>query len=809
MLKDKLKLISIITLILLISSAIAVSATYIPNNRDTLKDPEPMVFEAFDFTDDYNELYSKENLTFYYRKSTDCFLIEDLRNGYVWTSGINQLTDKEMIKAYEDALYEELFSYDNLTEEEEAKITKEIGEKYLLPVSTMTDTYVYRANSTLTIEYFDEVNARKIVSTNNPKVKVKFSKETTDKSIYKFSYDFSKVIDLYVDVIISFSEKGFNVQILDESIVGEAEKDLVAIELFPFLGAKGGEFIAYDFDDPMWEYENEDLLFKEDLIDGYSVLPDGSGSLVRFRQNTQDFNSIDLAVYGENLGVNERQYSNANNYRRNAVASLPMFGMVHGYNQNAFLAYADSGDRYMHILSVPYGQNNVFYNWTYAKFFYNLLYFQVYNDKGNGNFKRLEERNHFNISMNYEFLHGDGKDDNLSADYIGIASAYKEVIKDSLTQSKTEFNDIPIRIDFIMSDVEPAIVGYNNVVMTSAKDVKNILNELYDSGIYNINSGLYGYDKGGITLHKLDKLKFDASIGTANDYEKLIEEFRNKGIDISFVDNYFYINNEMYNLSGKAVKHYNGQYCLYYNDIAGNENIQISNLLRSELAVKYSNKKLNKIMNKVNLDSYTINGVSNNFVSHHRNGLDICIEDYISIYKNSSSKVKINAEKPNSYLWPYISRYLGAQAFNSQYTIETDSIPLISFILHDYMEIYAEYSNFSFYDTESVLRMIDYNLLPSFMLTKESSHLLINTNSNNYFSTEYEIYKEKIDEVYNGVNDVLKHVYNASWLDRSVLDTGVIKNDYSNGKSVIINYTDMPYTHNGVVVNPMSCEVVG
>lgn len=808
MLKDKIKLVVILSLIAIITSTIVVYATYIPNNRDTLTDPEPFVFEEFDFTSDYTQLYKKGNFKYYYRKSTDCFFIEDTRNGYVWSTGINQLTAKQLVRNYEDALMEELLMHDNLTPEEEAAITDEIARKYLTPVSTMTDTYVYRANSAITVEYFDEVNATKRVSTNNPKVSVKYSKDKENKNVFMFSYDFTKVIDLQIDAIFTFDERGINIQIPDENIKGEAQKDLQAIELFPFMGAKGGEFIAYDFDEPMWEYENEDLLFRQDLIDGYSVLPDGSGALVRFRQNTQEFNSIDLAVYGDNLGVAERQYSSDLNYRNNANASLPMFGMVHGYNQNAFLAYADNGDRYMHIMSVPYGQNNVFYNWTYSKFYYNLLYFQVFNDRGDGNFKRLEERNHFNISMNYEFLQGDGKKDNLSADYIGIANAYKEVIKESLTDRKVESDNVPIRLDFLMSDVKPAIIGYEDVVMTTTNDVEEIFGELIELNITNINSGLYGYDNGGTTLHKLDKLKFNSAIGSKSDYKKLVNKYNELGIDISFVDDYLYINNETYNLTGKAVKHYNGQYCLYYDNLAGNENIDISNYLRSEVAVNYINKKLNKIINKIEPTSYTINGISNKVISHHRTSLDTCVDNYNNIYKNASEKIAINAERPNSYLWPYITRYLGAKAFNSQYTMETDSVPLISFILNDYMEVYAEYSNFSFYDKESILRMIDFNLLPSFMLTKESSHLLINTNSNKYFSTEYDIYKEKITDVYEGVNTVLKEVYNAEWLDRNVLATGVVINEYSNGKSVIINYTDEPYTYNGVKVNPMSSEVI-
>ena len=124
------------------------------------------------------------------------------------------------------------------------------------------------------------------------------------------------------------------------------------------------------------------------------------------------------------------------------------------------------------------------------------------------------------------------------------------------------------------------------------------------------------------------------------------------------------------------------------------------------------------------------------------------------------------------------------------------------------MEVYAEYSNFSFYDTESILRMVDYNMSPSFMLTKESSHLLINTNSNNYYSTEYDIYKDTIINVYNGVNGALKEVYNASWTDRKVLADGVIVNSYSNGKEIVINYTNDDFNYNGEIIKSMSYEVI-
>ncbi len=808
MFKGKIKIFVFISLILVTIFSITIEAKYITNNRDTLTNTSRMEFEEIDLTDDYSFLYETEYLEFYYRSKTDCFVIKDKRNGYSWKTGIDALTSKELIKNYENKLLEELLMYDSLTPEEEERITKEFMEKYLTPAPTMTDTYVYRANSAISVEYINEKNNTFYASTNNPKVNVKYAKDKKDKSIFKFTYDFSKIIDLQLEVIYDFGDKGINVSILDETITGEGQASLMAIEVFPFLGAVGGEFIPYDFDEPMWEYDNEDLTFKAELIDGYSVIPDGSGALVRFRANTQKFTTIDLPVYGHNFAVNQREYSREDNWLKDAVASLPMFGMVHGFEQNAFLAYASEGEMFMHILSVPYAQNNVYYNWTYGKFFYNQLYFQVYNDTGAGNYSIMSERNHFNISMNYEFLCGDGSEDGLKADYIGIAEAYKKVVKDSLSVNKQETNDIPIRIDFIMADSEPAIIGFNDVVMTTTDDVDAILQDFVDNGILNVNAGLYGYDDGGITIHKLDKLKFNNDIGSKSDYKKLISKYKDMGIDISLVDNYLYINNAAYNLAGKAAKHYNGQYCVFYNWTGGNEDILSQAYLRSDVALKYSTKKFNKINKKLDPMSQTINGISNNFISHYKGSIVDAMDDYISIFENASSNGIVNAERPNSYLWPYITRYLGAKAFNSQFTIETDSVPLISYILNDYMEMYAEYSNFSFYDTESILRMIDYNLSPSFVLTKESSHLLINTNSNNYYSTEYDIYKDTILEVYDGVNGALSHVYNANWIDRNVLANGVIINEYSNGKSIIINYTDEDYAYNDTVVKSMSYEVI-
>jgi hypothetical protein len=104
--------------------------------------------------------------------------------------------------------------------------------------------------------------------------------------------------------------------------------------------------------------------------------------------------------------------------------------------------------------------------------------------------------------------------------------------------------------------------------------------------------------------------------------------------------------------------------------------------------------------------------------------------------------------------------------------------------------------------------MIDYNVYPSFILTNEPAHLLSNTNSLKYFSTEYEVYKNIIRHVYTEVSTVLSVVKGMEWLNRTTLADGVILNEYSEGLKILVNYTDYSYMYAGVSVNALSAAVI-
>ena len=175
-------------------------------------------------------------------------------------------------------------------------------------------------------------------------------------------------------------------------------------------------------------------------------------------------------------------------------------------------------------------------------------------------------------------------------------------------------------------------------------------------------------------------------------------------------------------------------------------------------------------------------------------------------------EMTLNLENPNSYLWKYTDRYLQAPVGSSQFIFETDTVPCLDIVLHGTMEVYAPYANFSFYTQDCILRMIDYNIYPSFILSKDPSYKLADTFSANYYSTEYSLYEELIETVYGQINETLSQVQGFEWTDRNVPENGVVINTYQKdgaSKYIIINYTDQEVTYQGTTVSPESAAVVG
>jgi hypothetical protein len=363
-----------------------------------------------------------------------------------------------------------------------------------------------------------------------------------------------------------------------------------------------------------------------------------------------------------------------------------------------------------------------------------------------------------------------------------------------------------------MSDVKKSVIGLENVVVTTADEVTEIVSDLYNAGVSNINGGLLGFQKGGITTGVPWDIRFDGGIGGSGAFKDMFADTRALGADISLAQDYFKINERQMFMSGNEAYHVNhwDMFTVISEDTF--TPVQEATYARPAKSAEWFSSQQEEAR-KLGAASATAIGITNHLISHYERSGEMSSIEAASLYQQTfaetmASGMKINATSPNMFLWKVTDRFLQSPVLTSQYILETDTVPFLQLVLNGAMEVYAPYANFSFYTQNDILRMIDYNTYPSFVLTQEPSHLLSSTNSLNYYSTEYEIYKEIIRNVYGQISDALSKVKGYDWIDRRVLDEGVIVNTYANGVSIYINYTDETVTFDGVTIEANMYKVM-
>jgi len=753
---------------------------YFPTNRDTRMPPREAVFKVSK-TDEYELLGRFGNLAYYYRSDRDIILIEDLVSGYTWKTGLDAPFGQDVSRAIDEA--------ETMAEKIKVAEPREVR---------LNATYVGFANSLLTVEFYDSaLNVSMIASAARQGARSELVKISEDH--YRLDVRYVNM-DLTIRLHIHLSDRGINYRIYDSEIEGKGADSMASVIITPFMGAAGG--VRQYFDPVKGEYGEE---ISNPMTPGYAFVPDGSGALIRYNDNTVSINRYIGTVYGNNPAESMFYYDNTAYAVRKKEPLMPVFGAAFGNNQQGFAAWADEGAEHMEIVMSP-KENMTNYNFIFPRFVYNRQMHQVYNRKGEGYFRLYPNRLHYDISMDYRFLTGE------EADYVGMALVYRRhlIENGTLIPGKVQADGkVPLRADFIMSDVKKSVIGYGNVVTTTAKEAGKIVQDMLDNGIGSINGGLLGFQDGGITTGKPWTLDFAGSIGTRGDFRKLFEETAALGVDLSFAQDYSTINRLQMNLPRNQAYHINRWGIRAYDNYDSFLPVQEISFARPQRSADWFTQQAKKAA-AVGAASVTADGITNRLVSHWGRTDAITASGTIDLYENTFAKspLPINMKTPNQYLWKYASRFLETPVFPTQYILETDTVPFLQLVLNGTMEMYAPYANFSFYTQRDILRMIDYNVYPSFVLTHEPAHLLSSTNSLKFFSTEYDVYRDIIKHVYEEVSAALSPVKGREWFNRTVLAEGVILNEYSGGIKILINYTDNAYPYSGVTVNALSAAVI-
>jgi len=78
---------------------------------------------------------------------------------------------------------------------------------------------------------------------------------------------------------------------------------------------------------------------------------------------------------------------------------------------------------------------------------------------------------------------------------------------------------------------------------------------------------------------------------------------------------------------------------------------------------------------------------------------------------------------------------------------------------------------------------------------------MLMTGSEWIYTSSYEQWGQEIEQTYQWLNNLLRPVKGQAIVSRQVLGEGVVATTYSNGKQIIVNYGEKPFSAGDVVVN--------
>jgi hypothetical protein len=253
------------------------------------------------------------------------------------------------------------------------------------------------------------------------------------------------------------------------------------------------------------------------------VIPDGSGALIRYGQTsgTQTY----LKYYGTDYGIKTILENSSVNKEK--ILSAPIFGLVNGIKQDAVLGIIESGSFSADLLVSLNGMGGTNFNYLTPIYLLRQQYLLY------GANQTVEtNRSGDDIVVSYICL--DGED----ASYVGMAQKYQKYLIDHEVLIKKQSEQYRMRLEMIMSETVPALIGTKNVNLTSIKELNGILADLDSNGVSSLALVLKGWNSGGLSGNTPYDIDFNSHVGSTNSFKDLIKNEHSSGNPVYFYNDY-------------------------------------------------------------------------------------------------------------------------------------------------------------------------------------------------------------------------------------------------------------------------------
>lgn len=542
------------------------------------------------------------------------------------------------------------------------------------------------------------------------------------------------------------------------------------VSILPFMGSGSNEF------------------------EGYTFLPDGSGTIFRYEDLADTIYTVSGQVYGADYAYHEIETGqNAQTLR------FPVFGAVtnyttpadggdpdNDYNDSGFLAVITEGDS-LATLTTDHGGALHPYNSVFATFTprpsdtYELM---TGGTEAGATFTVTSSRR-FTGSYKIKYIMLSSESE-YEPTYFGMAEAYRDYLSDTgvLTKKTESKETIPLYIEsFGSMKGTKRVLSFPvsvDIPLTTFDDIQTMTNELSEMGITNVNYKLTGFANGGLDSTAPYKLKWQSALGGSDGLDTLVAFAGEKGIGLYPEFDFAYINaRETFDgvdLKEHAVKTIDGRYIrkqVYdsgFQDFVSVGGAAISASVFGDYWNEFSDRFADYNIGGISMSTLgtDLNSDFDDDDPHHREDTKEYTSDMLASVKDANNKIMVSGG--NAYTLKYADVITDVSLTSSEYIRSSQTVPFAGIVLHGSVDFTGTPVNMEGDIDQAILNAIENGASIFFTLSYQNTKELASDEFwSKYYSVSYDIWKDDVKKYYDTLNGAMKGVQTSYIVDHDFL----------------------------------------
>ena len=463
-----------------------------------------------------------------------------------------------------------------------------------------------------------------------------------------------------------------------------------------------------------------------------------------------------------------------------------------------YVAMIEEGDS-MADLTLDNGSNNIGYTTIYN--YFNPKPYDSYNLSdaisvaSGGTVTEDSERKYTgSIKLHYTMLCDEDRAAEIIADdpkytyfetsWLGMAEAYRARLTKSGVLSRLKAADvtadIPLYIEVfgaLETQQTIATIPVNMMTpLTSFENVETMYKELSEHGIKNINFKMTGFANGGMYSTVPSSLKWEKAVGGKEGFKKLVanaakykadDKNANLGLYPDF--DFAYIHkDEMFDsvyLDDDAVKSIDNRYASYRQySVTQQTFVSFYQLAVSPTSYEKFYVKLLENYSDYGLKSLSVATLGTTLNSNFNEDIPLNREDSKNYTVDAFAYMHDNgyslmSDGGNVYTLRYVDHILNAELDSSRHLRYMATVPFVGVVLHGSKQFAGVPLNEEGDVRYAMLRAIENGAAFQFVLSYQNTNeLKKDSYLSQYYSIQYQIWKDDVISYYNELNNLLKDV---------------------------------------------------